>query len=55
MIFASCSYIQHQLFIHYDGQEPALYAVIFLLFFINGAGPLSVDEAIYDAIKSDDD
>ena len=38
-----------------DEQEPALYAVIFLLFFVNGAGPLSFDNAIYDKIKREDD
>ena len=36
-------------------QEPALYALIFLLFFVNGAGPLSADSAIYGAVKADDD
>ena len=39
----------------YNFEEPALYFLIFLLFFFNGAGPLSVDEAIYKAIGGDDE
>ena len=39
----------------YNFEEPALYALIFLLFFFNGAGPLSVDSAIYSSIRADDD
>jgi hypothetical protein len=34
--------------------EPALYACIFLVFFFNGAGPLSLDGIIYDQISSED-
>ena len=37
----------------YDFEEPALYAVIFLTFWFNGAGPLSVDSIIYDAISNE--
>ena len=39
----------------YNYEEPALYGLIFLLFFFNGSGPLSVDAAIYSAISDDDD
>lgn len=39
----------------YNFEEPALYALIFLLFFFNGAGPVSIDSAIYAAIKTEDD
>jgi len=39
----------------YDFEEPLLYCLIFLTFFINGAGPLSVDSIIYKKISSDDD
>jgi len=39
----------------YDFEEPTLYALIFLVFFFNGAGPLSVDSVIYNKISSDDD
>mmetsp|Transcript_107207 Transcript_107207/g.167451 ORF Transcript_107207/g.167451 Transcript_107207/m.167451 type:complete len:230 (-) Transcript_107207:96-785(-) len=35
----------------YNFEEPTLYALIFLLFFFNGAGPLSVDSVIYEKIK----
>jgi len=39
----------------YNFEEPTLYALIFLLFFFNGPGPLSVDSIIYDQIKQEDD
>jgi len=39
----------------YDFEEPTLYALIFLLFVFNGAGPLSVDSIIYDKISLEDD
>ena len=39
----------------YNFEEPALYALIFLLFFFNGAGPASVDAAIYKSIAPEDD
>ena len=39
----------------YNFEEPTLYALIFLLFFFNGAGPLSVDSAIYSRIAPDDE
>ena len=38
----------------YNFEEPLLYALIFLMFFFNGAGPLSVDATIYDSIKDED-
>ena len=38
----------------YNFEEPALYALIFLLFLFNGSGPLSVDAAIYSSIAPDD-
>eukprot|EP00316_Scyphosphaera_apsteinii_P021759 CAMPEP_0119319198 /NCGR_PEP_ID=MMETSP1333-20130426/48721_1 /TAXON_ID=418940 /ORGANISM="Scyphosphaera apsteinii, Strain RCC1455" /LENGTH=176 /DNA_ID=CAMNT_0007325551 /DNA_START=122 /DNA_END=652 /DNA_ORIENTATION=+ len=38
----------------YNFEEPALYALIFLTFFFNGAGPLSLDGAIYQQIKTED-
>ena len=38
----------------YNFEEPALYGLIFLLFFFNGPGPLSVDSAIYSALAPDD-
>lgn len=38
----------------YNFEEPTLYALIFLLFFFNGAGPLSVDSIIYEKIKQED-
>ena len=38
----------------YNFEEPALYALIFLTFFFNGAGPVSVDSVIYDSIKNED-
>mmetsp|Transcript_61150 Transcript_61150/g.72600 ORF Transcript_61150/g.72600 Transcript_61150/m.72600 type:complete len:246 (-) Transcript_61150:144-881(-) len=39
----------------YDFEEPALYALIFLVFWFNGAGPLSVDGVIYEKIKEEED
>lgn len=39
----------------YDFEEPLLYALIFLMFWFNGAGPLSVDSIIYKAIAPADD
>lgn len=39
----------------YDFEEPALYALIFLLFWFNGAGPLSVDSVIYNAISREEE
>ena len=38
----------------YDFEEPTLYALIFLLFWFNGAGPLSVDSVIYNQISQED-
>lgn len=38
----------------YDFEEPALYALIFLMFWFNGAGPLSIDSIIYDKISQED-
>lgn len=38
----------------YDFEEPTLYALIFLLFWFNGAGPLSIDSIIYNAISTED-
>jgi len=37
----------------YNFEEPVLYALIFLTFFFNGAGPLSADALIYDQIKDE--
>ena len=37
----------------YDFEEPLMYALIFLVFWFNGAGPLSVDSIIYDAISTE--
>lgn len=37
----------------YDFEEPLLYSLIFLTFWFNGAGPLSVDSVIYDAISDE--
>eukprot|EP00416_Gambierdiscus_australes_P042622 CAMPEP_0171108180 /NCGR_PEP_ID=MMETSP0766_2-20121228/68362_1 /TAXON_ID=439317 /ORGANISM="Gambierdiscus australes, Strain CAWD 149" /LENGTH=215 /DNA_ID=CAMNT_0011569635 /DNA_START=73 /DNA_END=720 /DNA_ORIENTATION=+ len=34
----------------YNFEEPALYACIFLLFFFNGAGPVSLDALIYSKV-----
>jgi len=39
----------------YNFEEPALYALIFLLFFFNGAGPVSLDALIYSTIGKEDD
>mmetsp|Transcript_20051 Transcript_20051/g.23961 ORF Transcript_20051/g.23961 Transcript_20051/m.23961 type:complete len:248 (-) Transcript_20051:560-1303(-) len=39
----------------YDFEEPLLYCLIFLTFWFNGAGPLSVDSIIYEQISSEDD
>jgi putative oxidoreductase len=39
----------------YNFEEPTLYALIFLLFFFNGPGPLSVDSIIYDYINTEGD
>jgi uncharacterized membrane protein YphA (DoxX/SURF4 family) len=38
----------------YDFEEPLLYALIFLVFWFNGAGPLSIDSSIYDAISNEE-
>lgn len=38
----------------YDFEEPTLYALICLLFWFNGAGPLSVDSIIYQAIGNEE-
>jgi len=38
----------------YDFEEPMLYSLIFLLFFFNGAGPLSIDSIIYDKISKEE-
>ena len=38
----------------YNFEEPALYALIFLLLAGSGAGPFSVDERIAQALKDDD-
>merc|ERR1712083_500352 len=39
----------------YDFEEPLLYALIFLTFWFNGAGPLSVDSLIYKQISQEDE
>mmetsp|Transcript_86117 Transcript_86117/g.251982 ORF Transcript_86117/g.251982 Transcript_86117/m.251982 type:complete len:232 (+) Transcript_86117:66-761(+) len=39
----------------YNFEEPALYAFIFLLFFFNGAGPVSADAIIYSNIGGEED
>ena len=39
----------------YNFEEPTLYALIVLLFFFNGPGPLSVDSVIYAQLAPDDD
>lgn len=39
----------------YDFEEPTLYALIFLLFWFNGAGPLSIDSIIYQNISQEDE
>jgi len=38
----------------YDFEEPMLYALIFLTFWFNGAGPLSVDSIIYKQISQEE-
>jgi len=38
----------------YDFEEPTLYALIFLVFWFNGAGPLSIDSIIYKQISKED-
>ncbi len=38
----------------YDFEEPLLYSLIFLTFWFNGAGPLSVDSIIYDKISEEE-
>ena len=38
----------------YDFEEPMLYSLIFLLFWFNGAGPLSLDSIIYGRISAKD-
>ena len=38
----------------YDFEEPCLYALICLLFWFNGAGPLSIDSMIYKQISQED-
>lgn len=37
----------------YDFEEPMLYGLIFLMFWFNGAGPLSVDSIIYGNISQE--
>ena len=39
----------------YDFEEPMLYALIFLVFWFNGAGPLSIDSVIYENISTEQD
>jgi putative oxidoreductase len=39
----------------YDFEEPLLYSLIFLMFWFNGAGPLSVDSMIYNQISTEDE
>lgn len=39
----------------YDFEEPLMYSLIFLTFWFNGAGPLSVDSIIYDKISQEDE
>lgn len=38
----------------YDFEEPCLYALICLVFWFNGAGPLSIDSVIYKQISQED-
>lgn len=38
----------------YDFEEPTLYALIFLVFWFNGAGPLSLDSIIYNQISQEE-
>lgn len=37
----------------YDFEEPLLYSLIFLMFWFNGSGPVSVDSVIYKAISEE--
>ena len=37
----------------YDFEEPLLYSLIFLVFWFNGAGPLSIDSIIYKNISNE--
>ena len=39
----------------YDFEEPLLYTLIFLMFWFNGAGPLSIDSIIYKKISKEKD
>jgi len=39
----------------YDFEEPMLYALICLMFWFNGAGPLSVDSIIYSKISQEEE
>ena len=39
----------------YDFEEPLLYSLIFLTFWFNGAGPLSIDSIIYDNISEEEE
>ena len=39
----------------YDFEEPLLYSLIFLMFWFNGAGPLSVDSIIYSNISNEEE
>ena len=39
----------------YNFEEPCLYALIFLVFWFNGSGPLAVDNLIYDAISTEEE
>jgi len=38
----------------YNFEEPALYAFIFLLFFFNGPGPVSLDSLIYSKVGNEE-
>jgi putative oxidoreductase len=39
----------------YDFEEPMLYALICLMFWFNGAGPLSIDSIIYKQISTEEE
>ena len=39
----------------YDFEEPVLYALICLMFWFNGAGPLSIDSIIYKQISQEEE
>ena len=39
----------------YDFEEPTLYALIFFVFWFNGAGPLSIDSFIYSLISKEEE